>query len=209
MRNKKKFIAIAGNIGSGKSSLTTSLATDFKWKPYFESVEDNPYLSDFYGDMQKWSFHLQIYFLSKRFQSHKNIIESKESVIQDRTIYEDAEIFAKNLFDSGKMLKREYDNYVSLFNTMVPYLRPPNLLIYLRANVKTLVKQISLRGRDYEKTIPEKYLKELNKLYENWVKSYKHGDLLVIESDKLDFVNNKKDFLKIKSLVAKKLNIKI
>lgn len=203
--NKKYFVAIAGNIGSGKSSLTKLLAKEFCWNPYYESVKDNPYLKDFYGDMKKWSFHLQIYFLSKRFQSHKEINKSKISVIQDRTIYEDVEIFARNLYDTGKMMSREFENYCSLFNTMVPYLTPPDLLIYLKANVKTLQKQISLRGRSYEKSIPKKYLNELNLLYENWISNYKAGKLLIIESDEIDFVNHKKDFEAIKQLVKNNL----
>lgn len=203
--NKKYFVAVAGNIGSGKSSLTKLLAKEFGWTPYYESVKDNPYLEDFYSDMKKWSFHLQNYFLSKRFQSHKEINNSKKSVIQDRTIYEDVEIFAQNLFDTGKMMDREFENYSSLFNAMTDYLRPPDLLIYLKANVKTLQKQISLRGRSYEKSIPKKYLTELNSLYENWIANYKLGKLLIIESDEIDFVNNKKDFEAIKLLVKNSL----
>jgi len=154
----KKFVAIAGNIGSGKSSLTTMLADRFGWKPYFESVEDNPYLADFYDDMKRWSFHLQIYFLSHRFTSHKQIVESSESVIQDRSIYEDAEIFARNLFDIGNMDQRDYTNYVALYHVMMEYLQAPDLMIYLRANVDTLKAQIAKRGRSYEQGISSEYL---------------------------------------------------
>jgi deoxyadenosine/deoxycytidine kinase len=156
-------------------------------------VDDNPYLSDFYGDMSRWSFHLQIYFLANRFKCHKEIVESSESVIQDRSIYEDAEIFARNLYDIGKMTERDYTNYVSLFHVMMEYLKPPDLMIYLRANVDTLVKQISKRGRDFEQGIQRSYLETLNTLYEDWITRYKLGPLLIIESDDLDFVNNKKD----------------
>jgi deoxyadenosine/deoxycytidine kinase len=193
MPSKPLFVAVAGNIGAGKSSLARLLGDQFKWKPYFESVDDNPYLSDFYGDMSRWSFHLQIYFLANRFKCHKEIVESSESVIQDRSIYEDAEIFARNLYDIGKMTERDYTNYVSLFHVMMEYLKPPDLMIYLRANVDTLVKQISKRGRDFEQGIQRSYLETLNTLYEDWIMRYKLGPLLIIESDNLDFVSNKID----------------
>jgi len=193
MPSQPLFVAVAGNIGAGKSSLARLLGERFQWKPYFESVDDNPYLSDFYGDMTRWSFHLQIYFLANRFKCHKEIVESSESVIQDRSIYEDAEIFARNLYDIGKMTERDYTNYVSLFRVMMEYLKPPDLMIYLRANINTLVKQISKRGRDFEQGIQRSYLETLNALYEDWIKRYKLGPLLIIESDNLDFVNNKID----------------
>ncbi|MCX6123090.1 MAG: deoxynucleoside kinase [Ignavibacteriales bacterium] len=193
MPSQPLFVAVAGNIGAGKSSLARLLGERFQWKPYFESVDDNPYLADFYGDMSRWSFHLQIYFLANRFKCHKEIVESSESVIQDRSIYEDAEIFAHNLYDIGKMTERDYTNYVSLFHVMMEYLKPPDLMIYLRANVDTLVKQISKRGRDFEQGIQRSYLETLNILYEDWIARYKLGPLLIIESDDLDFVNNKKD----------------
>ena len=193
MPSEPIFVAVAGNIGAGKSSLARLLGERFRWKPYFESVDDNPYLADFYGDMSRWSFHLQIYFLANRFKCHKEIVESSESVIQDRSIYEDAEIFARNLYDIGKMTERDYTNYISLFHVMMEYLKPPDLMIYLRANVDTLVKQISKRGRDFEQGIQRSYLETLNKLYEDWITCYKLGPLLIIESDNLDFVNNKID----------------
>jgi deoxyadenosine/deoxycytidine kinase len=193
MPSQPLFVAVAGNIGAGKSSLARLLGERFKWKPYFESVDDNPYLSDFYSDMSRWSFHLQIYFLANRFKCHKEIVESSESVIQDRSIYEDAEIFAHNLYDIGKMTERDYTNYVSLFHVMMEYLKPPDLMIYLRANIDTLVKQISKRGRDFEQGIQRSYLETLNILYEDWITRYKLGPLLIIESDNLDFVNNKID----------------
>jgi len=199
------FIAVAGNIGAGKSSLTSLLAERFQWKPYYESVDDNPYLKDFYADMNRWSFHLQIYFLANRFKSHKLIVESSESVIQDRSIYEDAEIFARNLSDIGKMEPRDYENYVSLFHVMMEYLKPPDLMIYLKASVDTLVRQIARRGRTFEQGIPREYLEQLNKLYTAWIDSYKLGPLLVIPSDNLDFVNRKEDFEYVAGLVKKAL----
>jgi deoxyadenosine/deoxycytidine kinase len=189
---RNKFVAIAGNIGAGKSSLTTLLAKHFGWKPYYESVDDNPYLSDFYEDMKRWSFNLQVYFLSSRFRHQKELMKKDESYIQDRTIYEDVEIFAKNLYEMGLMSERDYKNYSSLFHEMTEYLQPPDLLIYLRADVPTLVRQIQQRGRDYETTIRIDYLEGLNKLYENWIQRYPH-DKLIIETDDLDFVSNRED----------------
>ena len=146
---EKIFVAVAGNIGSGKSSLTRMLSQHYGWKSFYESVEDNPYLSDFYADMGRWSFNLQVYFLSKRFNDHKKIVDGKDSVIQDRSIYEDAEIFARNLHLIGKMDDRDYTNYVELYRVMMQYLRPPDLLIFLDARIETLVKQIARRGREY------------------------------------------------------------
>lgn len=202
---KKTFVAVAGNIGSGKSSLTTLLAKHFSWTPYYESVEDNPYLADFYADMKRWSFHLQIYFLSHRFQTHKKIVASSASVIQDRSIYEDAEIFARNLFEMGNMSRRDYDNYTALYKVMIEYLQPPDVMIYLRANVSTLQAQIAKRGREYEQSIPTEYLEQLNSHYEQWISNYSLGKLLVIESDRMDFVNNSSDLKKIAELVERNL----
>lgn len=195
------FVTVAGNIGAGKSSLTKLLGERFRWKPYYESVDDNPYLSDFYADMHRWSFHLQIYFLANRFKCHKQIVESSESVIQDRSIYEDAEIFARNLYDIGKMEKRDYDNYVSLFHVMMEYLKPPDLMIYLKASVDTLMRQIARRGRAFEQGIQREYLEQLNRLYTDWIDNYKLGPLLIIPSDNLDFVNKKDDLAYVVSLV--------
>ena len=187
------FIAVAGNIGAGKSSLTQLLADHFTLKPYFESVDDNPYLSDFYTDMPRWSFHLQIYFLANRFKSHKMIVESGSSVIQDRSIYEDAEIFARNLYEMKRMTQRDYDTYVSLFHVMQEYLKPPDLLVYLQASVDTLVDQIGRRGRDFEKSIERAYLEKLNGHYEDWIQRYTIGPVLTIPTDNLDFVSKKAD----------------
>ena len=202
---KKYFIAVAGNIGAGKSSLTRLLSERFGWKPFFESVADNPYLGDFYGDMKRWSFNLQVYFLSNRFMSHKSITEGPESVILDRVIYEDAEIFARNLYEIEKMDERDYNNYVALYKVMTAYLRPPDLLIYLRANMDTLMKQIALRGRDFEQGIPREYLEQLNGHYENWTKRYQLGPLLTVESDNLDFVTRKEDLETIVKMIEGRL----
>jgi len=204
-QSKSLFVAVAGNIGAGKSSLTRLLAEHFGWKPYFESVDDNPYLPDFYADMKRWSFHLQIYFLSNRFKHHKRMTESGESVIQDRSIYEDAEIFARNLYDIGKMDQRDYDNYVSLFEVMTQYLKVPDLMVYLRASVDTLLQQVSRRGRSFEQSIQREYLEQLNKHYENWIGRYKRGPLLIIGSDGLDFVNRPDDLNHIVRMVEEKL----
>ncbi|MCH8557861.1 MAG: deoxynucleoside kinase [Balneolia bacterium] len=201
---KKYFTAIAGNIGAGKSSLTGLLSKHFKWQPYYESVDDNPYLSDFYDDMRRWSFNLQVYFLSSRFKHQKLLMQKNESYIQDRTIYEDVEIFAKNLFEMGLMSERDYENYSSLFIEMTSYLKPPDLLIYLRADVPTLVKQIQQRGRDYETTIRIDYLEGLNKLYEDWISRYPH-EKLIIETDELDFVNKKEDLGRVIEVVENRL----
>lgn len=203
--NKKYFISVAGNIGSGKSSLTKMIAKEFGWVPYYESVANNPYLSDFYTDMKRWSFQLQVYFLSHRFNAHRQIIESKKSVIQDRSIYEDVEIFAKNLYLMGRMEKRDYNNYRALFYEMTSYLKAPDLVVYLKADVKTLGKQIRLRGREFEQTIERKYLERLNRSYGQWIKNYNLGKVLVIESDSLDFVNNRGDFDMILSRIKKEL----
>jgi len=201
---KHKFVAIAGNIGAGKSTLTKLLSKHFNWKPYYESVDDNPYLSDFYEDMRRWSFNLQVYFLSSRFRHQKELMRKDESYIQDRTIYEDVEIFARNLFQMGLMSERDYKNYSSLFFEMTEYLQPPDLLIYLRADVPTLVRQIQQRGRDYETTIRIDYLEGLNKLYEDWIQRYPH-EKLIIETDDLDFVKNREDLGKAISMIEQRL----
>ncbi len=197
------YYAVAGNIGAGKSSLTTLLAKHYHWKAYYESVDDNPYLSDFYEDMRRWSFNLQIYFLSSRFRSQKKIVSTRQSFIQDRTIYEDVEIFAKNLYQMGLMSKRDFENYSNLFHDMAEFLSPPDLLIYLRADVPTLVRQIQQRGRDYESTIRIEYLEKLNTLYEDWINRYPH-EKLIIDTDHIDFVNNKEDLGKVIELIEQR-----
>lgn len=204
-KKEKVFVAVAGNIGSGKSSLTQLLSKHYGWQAYFESVEGNPYLSDFYTDMQRWAFNLQVYFLSKRFRDHKMIVESDKSVIQDRSIYEDAEIFAKNLYEIGKMDERDYTNYVALYKVMMEYLKPPDLLIFLDATLDTLQKQIAKRGREYEQGIPRSYLEQLDRHYKTWIATYKLGPLLVVPSDEVDFVHEKGDFNRVLMLVQAKL----
>jgi len=201
----KIFVAVAGNIGSGKSSLTRMLSQHYGWKSFYESVDDNPYLADFYKDMNRWSFNLQVYFLSKRFNDHKRIVDGVESVIQDRSIYEDAEIFAKNLNLIGKMDQRDYTNYVELYKVMMQYLQPPDLLIFLDARIETLLKQIARRGRDYEQSIPRSYLEQLSSHYKDWIGNYKLGHLLVIPSDEVDFVHERGDFNRMLLLIHGKL----
>ncbi|MDD3631730.1 MAG: deoxynucleoside kinase, partial [Atribacterota bacterium] len=186
----KKFIIVSGNIGSGKSSLTKILSEQLGWKAFYEVVEDNPYLEDFYNDMKKWSFHLQIFFLSKRFQHHQNIVRDPCSVVQDRSIYEDVDIFARNLYEQGLMSPRDYCNYRELFTIMVDFLSPPDLIIYLQASIDTLRRRISLRGRDYEKNISSGYLEQLNTLYEKWVTGFTICPILTIPADALDFVQS-------------------
>jgi deoxyadenosine/deoxycytidine kinase len=190
-------IAVAGNIGAGKTTLTAMLSKHYGWMPNYETVDDNPYLNDFYNDMQRWSFNLQIYFLNSRFKQVVDIRKSGKTVIQDRTIYEDAEIFAPNLHDMGLMSTRDFDNYRSLFNLMVHLIQPPDLLIYLRASVPTLVNQIQIRGRAYEESIRLDYLKMLNERYELWVSRYTDSKLLIINVDDSDFQNNPEDLSKI------------
>jgi deoxyadenosine/deoxycytidine kinase len=186
-------LAIAGNIGSGKTTLTGKLAKQFGWETHYEDVDDNPYLNDFYNDMQRWSFNLQIFFLNSRFNQILDIQKSGLTVIQDRTIYEDAYIFAPNLHDMGLMSKRDFDNYFRLFSLMSSLVSAPDLMIYLRASVGTLVNQIERRGRDYEKTIRIDYLKRLNERYEAWISGYTAGKLLVVDVDDRDFANKPED----------------
>ena len=185
-----KHIAIAGNIGAGKTTLCTKLGKSFGWDIHYESTDDNPYLSDFYEDMKRWSFNLQIYFLNSRYKQILDIQNGPKTVIQDRTIYEDAYIFAPNLHNMGLMTTRDYNNYLDLFETMHTQINPPDLLIYLRASIPTLVDHIQSRGRDYEGNMSLDYLKRLNERYENWINGYKLGNLLVINSDDIDFQTN-------------------
>ena len=180
-------IAIAGNIGSGKTTLTRLLSKHYRWEPHFEDVDQNPYLNDFYNDMQRWSFNLQIYFLNSRFSQILEIRKMGKTVVQDRTIYEDAHIFAPNLHAMGLLSSRDFDNYFSLFELMSSLIQPPDLLIYLRASVPTLVNQIQKRGRDYENSIRLDYLTRLNERYEAWIGKYDLGKLLVIDVDNLNF----------------------
>lgn len=198
-------IAIAGNIGAGKTSLTKQLSKSLKYKPYYEDVIANPYLDDFYNHMERWSFNLQIYFLNSRFKQLVTIDDKKENVIQDRTIYEDAFIFAPNLNAMGLMTQRDYDNYLALFDTMLNLVKPPDLLVYLQSSIPSLVNKIHKRGRDYEKTISIEYLSRLNERYEAWISNYTSGKLLKINVDDLDFVDNKSDYETILELIKKEL----
>ena len=189
-------VAIAGNIGSGKTTLTRMLAAKYGWKPRFESVDYNPYLADFYEDRERWSFNLQIYFLNKRFKDVVEISKSEDVIIQDRTIYEDARIFAPNLHGMGLMSTRDFENYSDLFDLMMSLVNPPDLLIYLRSSIPNLVSQIQKRGREYEKSIRIDYITGLNERYENWIKDYK-SRLLILDVDRLKFESNPEDFSEI------------
>lgn len=206
--NKKTsmHVAIAGNIGAGKTTLTEKLARHFDWEPEYEDVLENPYLEDFYNDMKRWSFNLQIYFLNSRFRQILDIRESGKDVIQDRTIYEDAFIFAPNLHAMGLMSNRDYTNYSSLFELMESVTKSPDLLIYLRSTVPNLVKQIQKRGRDYENSISIDYLNRLNERYEAWIEGYAKGKLLIIDVDDLDFVGNPEDLGQIINKIDAELN---
>jgi deoxyadenosine/deoxycytidine kinase len=198
-------IAIAGNIGSGKTTLTSLLSKHYKWEPHYEDVDDNPYLNDFYQDMQRWSFNLQIYFLNSRFNQIIDIQKSGRDVIQDRTIYEDAYIFAPNLHSMGLMSTRDFENYFTLFNLISSLIDPPDLIIYLRASIPTLVNQIQNRGRKYESSIRLDYLKRLNERYEAWVESYKLGKMLIVDADNYNFPDNAEDL----SMVIDKINAEL
>ena len=194
-------IAIAGNIGSGKTTLTRMLSEHYGWEAKYEDVDVNPYLSDFYNDMQRWSFNLQIYFLNKRFKGVVDIHNASNTVVQDRTIYEDARIFAPNLHSMGLMTTRDFENYKSLFNLMISLVRPPDLLIYLNSSIPNLVSQIQKRGRVYESGIRLDYLQGLNDRYQEWIDSYTDGKKLVLNVDKLKFEENPADFQKVLQLI--------
>ncbi len=199
-------VAIAGNIGSGKTTLTKLLAKHYKWEPHYESVDENPYLDDFYGEMERWSFNLQVYFLNSRFRQILEIRESGKSLIQDRTIYEDARIFAPNLHAMGLMTNRDFVNYESLFELMERLVTPPDLLIYLRATIPTLVGQIHKRGREYENSISIDYLSRLNERYEAWITKYTKGNLMIIDVDKLNFVDNPEDLYSVINKIDAQIN---
>lgn len=190
---RPKHIAVAGNIGAGKTTLTELLSKHYKWIPQFEDTDNNPYLNDFYEDMQRWSFNLQIHFLHSRLNQLLEIQRGTETIIQDRTIYEDANIFAPNLHSMGLMTKRDFTNYYTFFETLKSMVKPPDLLIYLNASVPTLVAQIQKRGRDYEENIRLDYLKKLNDFYDKWISEYKEGPLLVVDADKNKFSENEED----------------
>lgn len=197
-------IAIAGNIGSGKTTLTNKLAKAYGWTPHYEPVDNNPYLADYYADMKRWSFNLQVYFLSKRFADVVEISKTKGTVVQDRTIFEDAMIFAPNLHDMGLMSDRDFNNYYDLFNTMIQLVKKPDLMIYIRSSIPNLVNHIEKRGRSYEKSIRIDYLANLNNRYEDWIAKYK-GNLLIVDGDRLHFEDSARDFGEITSQIDSQL----
>lgn len=188
------FVVVAGNIGSGKTTLTKKLSERLGWKPHFESVQDNPYLADFYKDMSRWSFPLQVYFLNHRFNTHKLIENLPASSVQDRSIYEDANIFARALFEQGKLDERDYTNYRQLYDSMIQFLNPPTLMIFLRRSVPKLMERIKQRGRDYEQSIPVEYLTSLNEYYDDWYARYNLGKSLIVDTDELDLLDNEEHF---------------
>jgi len=200
-----KHIAVSGNIGSGKTTLVEKLSRHYGWVPLYESVDHNPYLKDFYEDMTRWAFHLQIYFLNSRFNQIREIRDSKKTIIQDRSIYEDAHIFAANLHTSGHISDRDYQSYLDIFNSMINFVEPPDLLIYLRADIPKLVQQIQKRGRNFEYAMRLEYLKNLNEHYEKWIGSYTQSKLLIIDVNKLDFVDRIEDF----STIVGRLDLEI
>ncbi|MBS1252102.1 MAG: Deoxyadenosine/deoxycytidine kinase [Anaerolineales bacterium] len=201
----KRFVAVAGNIGVGKSTLTALLSQRLGWRPFYEAVDDNPYLKDFYANMRTWSFHSQVFFLSRRLQHHRNIIDCPTSAVQDRSVYEDAEIFARNLYRQGRMQDRDYETYRELYAAMNLFLPPPDLIVYLQASVPTLLRRINLRGRDYEREIEPAYLEQLNELYAEWADAFDLCPMLTVPADELDFVMYNTDLELIADRVVDKL----
>jgi deoxyadenosine/deoxycytidine kinase len=201
----KKFIAVAGNIAVGKSTLTALLTENLGWEAYYEAVDDNPYLADFYQDMRQWSFHSQIFFLSRRLRDHRQILDRPGTVVQDRSVYEDAEIFAENLYRQGHMTERDYRTYREMYQAMTLFLPPPDLIVYLRASVPTLQKRIRTRGRDFEREVSAEYLEQLNQLYEEWIERFSLGPVLTVPSDNLDFVQYNSHMELIAAKIVEKL----
>ena len=201
----KRFIAVAGNVGVGKSTLTNMLAQRMKWEPFFEAVDENPYLADFYADMRTWSFHSQIFFLSRRLRHHRQLLDRPNSVVQDRSVYEDAEIFARNLYLQGDMDERDYRSYRELYEVLTSFLPPPDLVVYLQAVVPTLQRRIAKRGRDYEQDIAPDYLERLNQLYAEWIDSISLCPVLTIPTDDLDFVAHNSHLELISDKILEKL----
>ncbi len=201
----KKFIAVAGNIGVGKSTLVTLLCTRLQWQPFYEPEGENPYLSDFYHDMRKWAFHSQVFFLTRRLRAHRQLTEHPTSAIQDRSVYEDAEVFANNLYRQGLISTRDYGSYRELYQVLIEFLPPPDLVVYLRASVETLTSRITNRGRDYERQISEEYLAQLNLLYEEWIQNFSLCPVLTIPADDLDYVAHSKHLDLIVQKIEQKL----
>jgi deoxyadenosine/deoxycytidine kinase len=205
----KYFIAIAGNIGVGKSTLTRMLSKSLRWEPFYEADVENPYLADFYGDMRQWSFHSQVFYLGKRLEHHRLLVDHPGSVVQDRTVYEDAEIFACNLYQQGLMTDRDYDAYRRLYHAVANFLPPPNLIIYLRSSVAKLLEHIEHRGRDYERNMAPSYLEQLNRLYESWIAEWTLSPVLCVDIDGKDFLQNPADFKALLEQVKTALSIPI
>ncbi|MFQ5795404.1 MAG: deoxynucleoside kinase [Candidatus Bipolaricaulia bacterium] len=202
----KKFIAIAGNVGVGKSTLTALLSERLGWESFYEAVDDNPYLADFYRDMKRWGFHSQIFFLSRRLRYHRQLIDHPSSVVQDRSVYEDAEVFAKNLYRQGHMNKRDYLSYRTLYAELVALLPPPDMVVYLKASLDTLLHRIALRGREFEQDISPEYLEQLNELYEEWIRSFSLCPVLTVPADDLDFVKYITHMEQITAKIMEKLS---
>jgi deoxyadenosine/deoxycytidine kinase len=209
MSEPKYFIAVAGNIGAGKSTLTGKLADLLGWEPFYEANTENPYLADFYADMQRWSFHSQVFFLGKRLEHHRQLLDHPGSVVQDRTVYEDAEIFARNLYEQGEMSERDYDAYRRLYQAISAFLPPPDLIVYLQASTSTLLRHIEQRGRDYERQIDPEYIARLNRLYDQWIDDWTACPVLRIRMDDVDFFRRPTDLESIKQQVEAKLVIRI
>ncbi len=208
MKSSKVVLALAGNIGTGKTTLTQMLSERFGWEAHYEAVADNPYLSDFYADMKRWSFPLQVYFLNNRYKSHRTLLHQEASAILDRSIYEDAHIFARNLYDQKLMSERDYRCYVDLYESLSSMLVAPDLVVYLRKSIPNLQAHITKRGREYERNIPDSYLAQLNQYYEEWIDQYKLGRKIIIESDSLDFVGKREDFERIAAQILGALDQK-
>lgn len=209
MNDRKCFIGVAGNIGAGKSTLTQLLAESFNWQPFYEANTENPYLADFYQDMRQWSFHSQVFFLGKRLEHHRQLLDHPRTAIQDRTVYEDAEIFARNLYQQGHMSDRDYDAYRSLYQAVSAFLPPPDLIIYLKSSVETLQNRIHQRGRDYERNISNDYLSQLNGLYDSWIGDWRVSQVLCVNMDEMDFRQNAADLDWIKAQVEGMLTLPI
>ncbi len=193
MSQTKHFIAIAGNIGAGKSTLTNLISQAFGWEPFYEAAAENPYLADFYADMTRWSFHSQVFYLGKRLEHHRQLVDHPGSVVQDRTVYEDAEIFARNLYEQGQMSERDYDAYRRLYRAVSSFLPPPDLIVYLRGSVAKLSEHITRRGNDYERSIAPAYLEHLNRLYDAWIGDWTACPVVTVEMDDMDFLQNQRD----------------
>lgn len=202
----KQFIAIAGNIGAGKSTLTGMLSEAFGWQPFYEANAENPYLADFYGEMQRWSFHSQVFFLGKRLEHHHQLVQHPGSVVQDRTVYEDAEVFACNLYEQGSMSDRDYDAYRRLYEAVRAFVPPPDLIVYLQGSVTTLQQRIQQRGREFEMNMSVEYLERLNDLYDRWMENWTFCPALIVNIDGSDFQNNPADFERLRTKITKSLN---